>query len=448
MLLALALRLYSLGQQSYWIDEMVSLHFAKHANWRAIFWDNTPFTYQLLLKGWVGLFGDSEVATRALSVLFSLGATYILFLLGNLIFGFYGGLIFAFFQAVSPLSIVYAQEARMYAMFEFFMTLNLHYFYGLMKRRSDPHRSKGFLIASFGMIMTHYLAWVPLLIEGVWILFSKTPKISRKKIVIGLAVGVGLFGLCCLVLISWRHLAWQNLKYNVEPESHYPGLVIWDLMNQSWVSAAAFAILFLNSVYLFIKKRQEGKDHFFFLFFVFAPLVIFIIFTFVLKRSVFLPRYFIYLIPFFVAWAGSSFMDIFARKKWAAAFLLAVLIYGSITSISQAYLELKAPWRDAAKVVAQHKDSVVFTSRSIAIEVPYFERIGVKVEKWDQKTNGAETIQEKLKLVKNVWLVENYWGGKDYMAALKPELKKLKLDVAEFILQTDVSDPILIMQIH
>ncbi|HMQ56869.1 MAG TPA: hypothetical protein PKD98_32610, partial [Anaerolineae bacterium] len=76
VLVALALRLYNLTYHSLWFDEAVSVHWARQSLPRilevgfSLEEDRLPPLYYLLLKGWTGLAGFSEVGVRSLSVLF------------------------------------------------------------------------------------------------------------------------------------------------------------------------------------------------------------------------------------------------------------------------------------------------------------------------------------------------------------------------------------------
>lgn len=67
-------------QFSYWWDELFSATVATvdFGEWmRLLLADVHPPLYFLLLKGWVAVFGDSELATRSLSVIFAAGAGWV-----------------------------------------------------------------------------------------------------------------------------------------------------------------------------------------------------------------------------------------------------------------------------------------------------------------------------------------------------------------------------------
>src|SRR5438093_1079262 len=83
--LALAARLYQLGAQSLWLDEGSTWMQVTGKGWLALLGelfskDAAYPLYHLLLKGWIGLAGDSEWALRFPSALAGAAATVAVFL--------------------------------------------------------------------------------------------------------------------------------------------------------------------------------------------------------------------------------------------------------------------------------------------------------------------------------------------------------------------------------
>lgn len=117
MLLALVLRWPGLGTTNLWLDEANSWLLAKYplpellANIRAS--PGSPL-YFLLLKLWVQVFGDSERALRALSLVTSLALVPATYALGTHTLSRRAALIGTLLLALSPLHLYYAQEARVY----------------------------------------------------------------------------------------------------------------------------------------------------------------------------------------------------------------------------------------------------------------------------------------------------------------------------------------------
>jgi hypothetical protein len=77
-----------------------------------------PPIYAIVLNVWMHLFGQSDLAVRSLSVLFSLASLAALFVFGLRFFGLRVAAAAALFEAISPFDIRYAQEVRMYSLVE------------------------------------------------------------------------------------------------------------------------------------------------------------------------------------------------------------------------------------------------------------------------------------------------------------------------------------------
>jgi 4-amino-4-deoxy-L-arabinose transferase-like glycosyltransferase len=118
LILAFALRLYRLDAQSIWVDEGISLHLATStlgeivAN-RAV--NIHPPLYFFLLKGWVALTGVNISTARFLSGMASLFQVAAIYAVTHRWLGRPAARIAALLTAVSPLSVIYAQEIRTYA---------------------------------------------------------------------------------------------------------------------------------------------------------------------------------------------------------------------------------------------------------------------------------------------------------------------------------------------
>ena len=101
----------------FWIDEGISVGIA-HEHWVSIpnllHQDGSPPAYYMLLGLWIRVFGDSEIATHTLSLVFGLACIPVAFFAGRAIFGRITGLTCAVLAALDPFLTYYAQETRMY----------------------------------------------------------------------------------------------------------------------------------------------------------------------------------------------------------------------------------------------------------------------------------------------------------------------------------------------
>jgi uncharacterized membrane protein len=131
LLIGFGVRVWHLGTQSLWLDEALSVIFARPSLPEVMTilanQDLHPPLYYVALHFWIRLAGSSEFAVRFVSVILGLPAIPATYLLGSTLFrenaqssrafdrGRQIGLIAATLVALSPFLVYYSQEARMYS---------------------------------------------------------------------------------------------------------------------------------------------------------------------------------------------------------------------------------------------------------------------------------------------------------------------------------------------
>ena len=120
LLMAGSLLLRVSGLESgYWIDEGIAVGIASHSLTDipgTLSMDGSPPLYYLLLHAWMGIVGEGEAATRALSLIFALIAVPAGYWAGNAVFDRRTGVLTAVGLAACPFLTYYAQETRMYSL--------------------------------------------------------------------------------------------------------------------------------------------------------------------------------------------------------------------------------------------------------------------------------------------------------------------------------------------
>ena len=176
---AFAVRWLGLTRQSLWLDEAYSVYLSAHRLPEIIGFtsgsDAHPPFYYIALHTWMVLFGSSMGAVRALSLVASVAALLMTYLVARVIASRRVALFASIMMTASAFQIWYAQEARMYAL----VTLaTLIGFYGLAKAEQ-----KGGLWAwvtySVGILFALYLDYSAVYVMvGVvaWFIF-----VGRRK---------------------------------------------------------------------------------------------------------------------------------------------------------------------------------------------------------------------------------------------------------------------------
>jgi uncharacterized membrane protein len=160
ILIGLIVRLYNLGEESFWFDEVYSIDMARRSLVgivKAIIneSDNNPPLFYMIMHYWVKLFGISEFSFRLPSTIISSFSVLIIYKLGKLLFNRNIGLFAALLLAISVLNISYAQEARAYSLMVFLALLSLYFFFQLIAIGKRSY-TLGYIVTSILLIYTHY----------------------------------------------------------------------------------------------------------------------------------------------------------------------------------------------------------------------------------------------------------------------------------------------------
>jgi mannosyltransferase len=119
--IAVVLRAYDIGQPSLWNDELFSRYYADLFGLKFLWTtglprEDSPPLYYMAIAGWMQVFGTSEVAMRSLSLVASVLALPLIYLIGKELLDQRSGRLAALIFAVSPMQVNFAQEARTYAL--------------------------------------------------------------------------------------------------------------------------------------------------------------------------------------------------------------------------------------------------------------------------------------------------------------------------------------------
>jgi uncharacterized membrane protein len=152
-----------------WLDEAQSVNIASLPlgdMFEALRHDGHPPFYYVLLHGWMDVFGKSDFAVRALSGIFAVATLPLVWIAGRRLAGRVGARWALVIVALSPYSIRYATETRMYSLV---MLLVLAGYLLLSDALSDPRpwRLAALTLVSGLLLLSHYWSAYLLAATGV-----------------------------------------------------------------------------------------------------------------------------------------------------------------------------------------------------------------------------------------------------------------------------------------
>jgi len=219
----------------FWIDEGLSVGIADRPLAdipAALRLDGSPPLYYALLHGWIAVFGITETATHALSLLFAVLAVPAAWWAAHGLFGRTAGLTAALLAATNPFLTHYAQETRMYALVALLGLLACGAFgraFVVAGTDAAPSRAArrrwaaAFAVALAALMYTHN--WALFFAGGcglTWLaLLASAAPGTRRELLLDGVVG---FGGALLLYAPWLPTLAFQVQHTGAPWSVAPGL--------------------------------------------------------------------------------------------------------------------------------------------------------------------------------------------------------------------------------
>ncbi|MDQ4130074.1 MAG: glycosyltransferase family 39 protein, partial [Actinomycetota bacterium] len=215
------------GGTSFWLDEGIAAGVASHPLRRipsVLLQDGSPPLYYLLLHVWSSVFGSSNEAAHALSLLFALALVPVGLWAGWSLFGRRTGWMLALVAAINPFLAFYASETRMYSMAALLglvsVTAFVHAF--VFHRRGYL---PVFAVAQALLMYTHnwgVLLGVGLAVAAVACFFIRSDRSDRRRVIVDASVAFGAVG---LLYLPWVPSLLYQIRQDLQPWGRRADLV-------------------------------------------------------------------------------------------------------------------------------------------------------------------------------------------------------------------------------
>ena len=369
-----------IGCKSFWLDESFSYWVAAHEGPRFwTFWDPAMPLYYLILRGWIDLFGETESALRALSVIFAVGTIPVVYMLGRKLLGPTEGIIAIGLISVNAFFIKYSQEARGYTLALMLCAFASYLFIGCVQ-----HRRRRFWVA-YGVVGTlatlaHAFSIFVLLGHVVSLAFLPSDAKPKRRIALGYAL-VGLLVSPLVLLLAREALQGGASTFVWIPEPNLLWVIAQSkelIGTQSRALAISYgflACLGLGTVVSAARGRDEWTRwrHVYIVLIGLGPFLATLLLS--LAIPMFVSRYLIVMLPglTLLAIAGIS-----ALPWRAVRITIAVVVVTMATrGIVHYYSVEKEDWRTATSELlarAEPGDGVMFSAPYTAAPFMYYAR--------------------------------------------------------------------------
>lgn len=374
-LLNIALKLPFLGGASLFLDEAVAIYETQDGVGKTIEFsanDPTPPLFYLVLSVWTQIFGISEASARFPSMIFSSITAALIFLLGCRHFGARAGLYSALLFTCSAIGMVFAHEARSYALAGMLTTMSYFLFLNHATDEKLDFRRLGLLVlVNALLLLTHYLTSMAVAAQAVVSLWMLRGKIKHFLAYVGSQVLVlGLW----LPWVAYNRSLLSDSKVTSWLKPPDAGVLDYVLINFAgskflkWLAFGLIVAGLLVGIVMLIRRKGAPKGGYAFVaalfWFAVAMSLQFVVAKVVMP--VFELRYTMYALPGALLLVGAA-LSWLPVHGWLrnAVFLVAFIPTVQLLDLNPPKVE---NWRDA---VAMAKE--IQTPGSVIISWPYYQ---------------------------------------------------------------------------
>lgn len=186
-----------------WLDEALTVNISRQPLadlHHLLSRDGAPPLYYLLLHFWMGAFGSSDVAVRALSGLFSVATLPFVYVAGRRIGGRTVGTAALLLVASSPFAIRYATETRMYSLAALLVAAGSVALLRVFDR-PRPGNLIAVALCTAALLYTHYWSLYLVSVTGLWLLWRAWR--SRGDVRRAAAAALGAMVVGGLAFVPW-----------------------------------------------------------------------------------------------------------------------------------------------------------------------------------------------------------------------------------------------------
>ena len=381
--LAFAVRAIGLDAQGMWRDEVDQWRFALQAwptllgNFTRVGWNGPLF--QVLLRGWMTLAGESVTALRYFSLLWGVVGVALVYALGRRLLGARGAAWSALMAAAAPYLVWYAQEVKMYTWWPMLALVILY----AVDRASERRRWAWLIVAVGALGLAIYSHILAPLIVPVGLIWGLTHVRGDWRTVGGI---VAL--LLVIALISMPLLRWQAPLLLQQRKTGFPSYTLRQMIEilfSGWSSGMwanltlpavpiwqrALLVLFgglalVGLIDLLLRKRVRVLVQL--LAWMSVPLLMLWGIS-QLYGPLFTDRYLIWCAPafYFLIGAGCARLQKLAPRWITPLLLLIVLGANGRVLVAQATYPIKPEFDEASRYLAEHREP----DELLLFQIPY-----------------------------------------------------------------------------
>lgn len=359
--------------------------------------DVHPPLYYLLLKGWVMILGNTLFTLRLFSVFFAVLTVIVLYLFLKEVFkdqklALFSSILLAF----NSFFIQFVIEARMFTLGIFLVVLSSFFLLKALKNK----KWSWWLLYAFSVsagLYTHYYIFFSILAQGLFLVFWLFGE-AKFNFANWLKNRNFQLGLASYILVVISYLPWLKAflsQMGQVQESYWippinPRSIPCTFFKMTtggdidalrfWYVLALLMVVIIIAITFALKKFKMPAKWLVFLLLI-IPFLGATAFSF--KTSIYLDRYFIFALPFYLILMGGAILVI--KNKWVRNALIVVAIFGSLIAFPIRWLNLdveKKPGMAAAAAYLNQQvrpgDKIYVGSSFVYFTFKYYNQTGIQ----------------------------------------------------------------------
>ncbi len=445
------LRIYGLGAESFWFDEIMSIYFAKGDIDSIInppsYEVHIPPLYYILLHFWIQFFGTSEFAARLLSAIFGIFSIPVLYKLGKTLFDYGSGLYGALILAISMFHIKFCQEARMYSLLTFTTLISMLLFVKSLKEDKLKFWI-GYVIGSVLMLYSHLYGFFILLFQNIFFILYWKRKIVRAYFLAQLAIFLLFLPWLSKILKAAHNILGPNspIAWIPRPSLISLGMMFFEFSNSSMISLILFGSLSIIGIMKgFGKRLVEGLPHYslenlkkvtaspltgnsfgivFCILWISIPTALSVMASLAL-RPIYLPKYLIIVSPAFYLLVAKGLTSL--GRSRVQDILLLIILFDSLFAVTVHHYGVieNEQWREAARYIEENagqRDLIIVNPSWATISFNYYFKGSNEVKGLSSSASLKEIVYNNQS--RNVWLILLTHGTSVSEEPIRRELEK------------------------
>ncbi|MBI2865693.1 MAG: glycosyltransferase family 39 protein [Chloroflexi bacterium] len=231
--LGFALRVYNVGNQSIWADEMYTMQYARMGfldilRFQLATFDPHAPLFMFIERLWVPIAGDNALSFRFPTIFFGVLLIPTLALLGRLMTRPAVGILAALLLVANPFHVWYAQEARTYTVTAFLVAVSTALFVKIVTRRTNAVVWASYVIVTTLSVYSHYFSFLIVLSQNLGFLL-----LWRKR-KLNLWHWLGAQAMFVVPYLPWVGFAAELVLRHITEETAKPFWGVWPLLAQAF----------------------------------------------------------------------------------------------------------------------------------------------------------------------------------------------------------------------